>query len=230
MKYLLNRLPLLRISCVLVLLLPVGCATQQNHDWYQGEAASGAVLKSWPTILVEAIDGRDAGAAFIGQQHSYELAPGEHKLVVTYADMFDLKAGDFEKVASAPVKIVFTARAGETYQLKHDAVEGIKAARAFAKNPELAIVNTGTDERVAHKVEHAMPKRLLPTFRFASEDEPVFASDNVPAREAPTGKPDQAPRLASDNALSPLRMLQFSWEQASDREREAFLQWIENRQ
>ena len=223
-------IPLFTVRCFSVItlavagLLAAGCSTQQYHDWYEGKAASAAVLKSYKTVLVEAIDGRDAGTAFIGQQHSYELAPGPHTVVVTYADMYDLTADDFEKVESGPVKIQFTAQAGKTYQLSHEPVDGVDAAKAFAKKPELAILNTATGQPVETSVEYAMPKRLLPTIRFASEEEKVFASDYQAAAPGTA-----EPQLAGKDHLSALKMLQFSWEQASPEERETFLQWIEKK-
>ena len=214
-------LPLL-LSGLLVLFAG-GCATKQYHDWYKGKAAAGAVLKSHKTILVQAIDGRDAGTAFIGQQHSFELAPGEHSIVVTYADMYDLTADDFEKVESGPVKMQFRAEAGKTYQLAHEAIADIQAAKAFAKKPELKILDAATGEPVRVDLEYAMPKRLLPTLRFASEEEKVFASDYQTPAAAPSAEPEPADKAD----LSALKMLQFSWEQASPAERKAFLKWIE---
>ena len=218
---------LLRSGMLLIILaFQSGCATQQYHDWYEGKPAKGAVLNSAPTILVEAINGRDAGASFIGQQHSYELAPGEYTVVVSYADMYDLTADDFEKVESSPVKMTFTAKAGATYQLRHEPVDGVEAARKFAKKPDLKILDQATGKPVEVAIEYTVPKRLLPTLRFASEEEKVFVSDYNP----PAGpKNDAEPELASDDELSALKMLQFTWEQASQQEREAFLRWIDTR-
>lgn len=202
-----------------------GCATQQYHDWYEGEPGDGAVLKSYKTVLVEAINGRDAGSAFIGQEHSYELPAGKLTLLVSYADMYDQTADDFEKVSSSPVKIQFLAEAGKTYQLAHDPIENIQAAKAFAKKPEISVIDVAANQPVETTVEYTVPKRLLPSLRFASEEEKVFASDY----QTPTAvtEPSAAkPQLAEKKDLSVLKMLQFSWEQASEEERDLFLQWI----
>lgn len=204
---------------LLALVLIQGCATQQYHDWYDGKPATGAVLKSYKTVLVEAINGRDAGASFIGQEHSYELAPGNYTLVVTFADMYDRTADDFEKVESSPVKITFAAEAGKTYQLSHEPLADLQAAKAFAKEPQITIMDVAADVPVMTTVEYTVPKRLLPTLRFASEPENVFASDYQGTSTAESA-------LTKDEDLSALKMLQFSWGKASAKEREAFLEWI----
>ena len=204
------------------LVLLQGCTTQQYHDWYEGKAATGVVLKSYKTVLVEAINGRDAGASFIGQEHSYELAPGKYTLVVTFADMFELSADEFEKVESGPIKMTFMAEAGKTYQLSHQPLADLAAAKAFAKKPELVITDMDAGVPVVATLEYTVPKRLLPALRFASEEQKVFASDY---QAVPTTQTAEI-GMAQDDDLSALKMLQFSWDKASTSEREAFLKWI----
>lgn len=214
-----------RVAVVVLLgLFASGCATKQYHDWYQGEQNQAAVLKSNNTILIDAINGKEAEVAFIGQKHSYELAPGRYTLLVSYADMYDLTADDFEKVKSNPVKMTFSAEPGKTYQLVHREIADVRDARQFAEKPELKIQDAASGAYVAVELEHTIAKSFLPKVLFASEEEKVFASDyqqsagnTAPANVEPATKEE----------LSALKMLQFSWKNASPKEREAFMQWVE---
>ena len=199
------------------LALLASCATQQHHDFYGGEAGSAVILKSSETIQVESIDGRDVGPGFIGQLHSYTLSPGSHRLIVTFADMYDLSSDDFEKVISGPIKLSFVAEPGKTYHLTHKKIVGIDEARAFALKPALALVNVATGKKIDVSLEYGLPRRLIPKLRFESEDEKVFVSDYTP---------EKAHASSAAKKITLLQVLKSNWQQASEQERAAFLQWI----
>lgn len=210
-----------------------GCATKQHHDLYQGESGQAAVLKSSETVLIEMINGREVGPSFIGQVHSYELAPGEYTILVSYSDLYDIDADNFDKVDSDPVKLTFNLSAGGTYQVTHREISGLSDAKAFAKKPVIKVKDVASGDYVSAAVEYVVPKRLLPQLVFGSDEEKVFASDYVEPASPPTeagAAPDNAAegvKPVKQSDLSALKMLQFSWQNASQEERDAFLRWVE---
>ncbi|WP_144395534.1 DUF2057 family protein [Pleionea sediminis] len=62
-----------------------------------------------------------------------ELSPGEHKLIVRYADEFDDVAG--EKVVSRNIIIVLKAEEGYLYRIKTRKHDRYAPAREFANSP-----------------------------------------------------------------------------------------------
>ncbi|MCG8668117.1 MAG: DUF2057 domain-containing protein [Pseudomonadales bacterium] len=225
---------------VISALVASGCATKQHHVWYEGNEQA-AVLKSKETVLIESIDGRKTDVAFIGQVHSYSLAPGEHVIVVTYGDLFEITADDYEKITSNPVKLTVNLEAGKTYQFDHKEVKKMEASREFSQKPVFSLMDTSTGKAQDLVVEYTTPRSILSRLRFESEQEQIFVSDYVKKQQAtkpasadgavvtssPTAENGATTAKASGGELSPLHMLKFSWQQASPQERAAFLEWTQ---
>lgn len=180
-----------------MLLLLSACSTHQRHDWYTGNAA--VTLTASPTVLIERINDRAAEPAFIGQSHTYRLAPGHYTVEAQYADLFELTSDEFETVRSEPVRLLFQAEPGRRYRIEHETVAGVAAARDFARQPALRIVDVELGEAV----------RPLPTgFPVPA----TVAVEGSPARDAV--------------ASSMLTIMQVSWQNATPEERAAFLCWL----
>lgn len=202
-----------------------GCATVQYHDWHEGEPKSGAILTSAETVIIESINGRQTNTSFIGQTHTYELSPGTYTVVLTYADLFDKSADDFEKVKSNPVKLVFPVEKGVSYRLEHRKINGLADAADFAKKPVIQLLDTKTGNELDARVEYTTTKSFLSRFKFASDQEQVFASEYI---GQPASNNDTQTVKVSEDDSSALKMLKFSWQQATPVDRQAFLKWLNN--
>lgn len=192
-----TRQSVCRVLVMVLSLVLQACATQQQHDWFTGSAAVS--LEAAPTVIIERINDRTAESAFIGQVHTYQLAPGHYTIVAQYADLFELTSDDFETVRSDAVRLAFQAEPGRHYRIEHVPVKGVKAARTFAKQPELRIVDVERGE-VAHSTPNGTPG-MMATGSESGQTQDITAS-------------------------SMLTIMQVSWQNATPEERAAFLCWV----
>lgn len=200
-------------SCTLLLglLVVTGCSSlATRHNLYEGEADNAAIILSSDTIQVEYIDNRDVGVSFIGQSKEFAVLPGQHTLIMKYADFWSPTTGDDEKVTSRPVKVTFTVEANQTYQLSHQRVDTLEKSQTFAKEPVFFVKNVDTNTIVDATFEASAPKSFLPELKFESTPEYRFASDGAAVASPPNR----------------LQNLQQIWSAATKEEKAAFLQWI----
>lgn len=227
-----NRIALL-LLCSLVF---TACASGRHHKLYEGDPAQAAHIDSFETVLIKYIDNEDMGVGFIGQKHVYDIQAGQHTLLVEYSDIFDVDADNHEKVVSRPVKITFVAEAGKRYQVQHEPQKRLNHAKSFAEKPDFRVVELPGGTRVPVTVELSRPREFLAGLKFENTPTYEFASDKVHAA-APAGAAvvagaagvaaaAPAGQAAPGTEAPHLKMLQYSWQNASAAERDAFLKWI----
>ena len=224
------------IITALLALLVAGCAGR-HHKLYEGDQM--AQIESFDTVLIKYIDDEDMGVGFIGQKHTYDIKAGQHVLLVEYSDIFEVDADQHDKVVSRPAKVTFVAEAGKQYQVQHPPQQRLNNAKAFAEKPDFWMVELPSGERVASQVELSRPRSFLPALKFENTPQYEFASDAVvaPATSSAAGSAVAASSAAvaagaasAESAeLSNLKMLQYSWKNASEQERAAFLEWIKQK-
>ncbi len=211
-----------------------GCAIiASKHKLYDGEVANAVTILSSPTIQVTYIDNHDMGYSFIGQEKEFSVLPGEHTLILEYADFWSPATGEDEKVTSRPVKFTFTAEPSQTYQLSHERLATLESSKVFAKKPMFFVKNIVTGSVVDSVFEVSAPKSFLPKFKFESTPEYQFASDNVvdePTPKSPQIKKHVEPVETVDNLVKVkggrVARLQDLWASATKDEKTTFLQWI----
>lgn len=200
-----------------VALVASGCTSVRHHVLYEGDPAQKSQIHSYDTVLIKYIDDQDMGMSFIGQEQIYDIQAGQHVLLVEYSDLFALDADRHEKVVSRPAKVSFTAEAGKRYQVRHPPQKQLQDAKAFADKPEFWVVELPSGDLVASQMELSRPRSFVPRLKLANTPEYEFASDAVNHPAPPvTGSGDQ-PHL---------KMLQYTWKNASEQERAAFLEWL----
>lgn len=212
------------ILTALLVALITGCASGRHHKLYDGDQK--AQILSFDTVLIKYIDDEDMGVSFIGQKHTYDIKAGQHVLLVEYSDIFDVDADQHEKIVSRPAKITFIAEPGKQYQVRHPPQQRLNNAKAFAEKPKFWVVEMPSGDRVAADMELSRPRSFLSGLSLANSPEYVFASDSVAAAPAQTSAAAKAPAGDAAGELSNLKMLQYSWKNASEQERAAFLEWI----
>jgi uncharacterized protein YccT (UPF0319 family) len=193
------------VSAESVVLL-TGCETTTTHDVSSG-ATAPAVVIARDTVQVERIDAREQSQVFIGQEHRYVVAPGEHAWVIRYADIFYASDDTHDKVVSRPVRLTFVAEPGKQYAFTHVPQKTPESARIFARDPQVRVVTTtGTGVPVRTEV---------------GEDTGFFTSGQVPVdRDAfVTDRP-------GNDGPAALTTLQEGWRRANEGQRRQFLEWI----
>ncbi|OUS24933.1 hypothetical protein A9Q99_23075 [Gammaproteobacteria bacterium 45_16_T64] len=210
----------------------LGCSgLAGKYALYDGVVADAATIKSSGTILFNYIDNRDMGLSFVGQEKEYGVLPGEHSLVIEYADFWSLTSGDDEKVYSRPVKVTFVAKPSQHYQIRHEEVSTFEQSVIFAKKPVFAVWNTVTGKVVDAKYELSEPRSFLPKMKFESTPDYVFTrqKENTEIGSVENNPPNLAPAVVQEPKVGKfevVNILKQQWEAASAEERAVFLQWI----
>lgn len=201
------------------------CDSQRVHDLYTGADAQAANVQANDTVLVTHIDATEQDTAFIGQQHTYQLAPGKHTLIVEYAALFQIDADRHEKLKSAPIKVVFEAEPGKTYLFRHPLQKTLESAQAFAHSPTLELVELPEQRQVKASFEKSLPTRFLPSVRFENTEAYGFASDSA-ANAAPGGATQPASSSSLAQPPDPIVELKAAWRNATVEQQKAFLDWL----
>ena len=204
---------------VLFSVLLAGCAAGRHHTLYEGDQK--AQIQSFDTVLINYVDDESMGVSFIGQKHTYDIKAGQHVLLVEYADIFDVSADQHEKIVSRPAKITFIAEAGKQYQIQHPPQQRLNNAKAFAEKPEFWMVELPSGNRIPALVEMSRPRSFLAGLKFENTPEYEFSSDAVALQ--PAAVSSQGGEVAAQQHL---QMLKYTWQNASEQERAAFLEWI----
>ncbi|MBV1921195.1 MAG: DUF2057 domain-containing protein [Pseudomonadales bacterium] len=198
-----------------------GCAIiASKHKLYDGEVAGAVTILSSPTVQVTYIDNRDMGYSFVGQEKEFSVLPGEHTLIIEYADFWSPATGDDEKLVSPPVKLTFIAEPSQTYQILHEPLLTLESSQDFAKTPLFFVENVVTKSVVDAVFDVSAPKSFVPKFKFETTPEYEFASDNVVAESV---EKIDVPARTDAGRVSRLQQL---WGGATQDEKTAFLQWI----
>ena len=221
------------IVVALLALVATGCAINREHKLYEGDPSQTARIVSYDTVIIKYIDNEDMGVSFIGQKQTYDVKAGQHILLLEYSDIFDVGSDDHEKIVSRPAKVTFIAEAGKQYQVRHPAQKRLDNARAFAEKPEFWVVGLPSGDKVAAEVELSRPRNFVSKLKFETTPDYEFASDavkpvSVAAMPMTSGENTVAstPDIRAVDELSNLKMLQYSWKNASEQEKAAFLEWI----
>ncbi|CBL46421.1 Hypothetical protein HDN1F_28380 [gamma proteobacterium HdN1] len=222
-------------------LLISGCSSVQRHVAYDGPQNQQVNVEANDTVLVNYIDAVEQGTVFIGQKHTYVVAPGPHVFVIRYGAMFQVDADNHEKLLSAPVKVTFDAVAGKRYRFEHAPQNTLDQARAFARAPQFSLIQLPENTSVAASFEQSLPARLLPNISLNKEGGYVFASEQTALAPAPASV--TAPALAPATLISgkltdgndmqggnALNTLKRSWLRANQQERQVFMEWLEAQQ
>lgn len=173
-------------------------------------AQENTVTLDVPEVVhILSINDQEQNSTFFGsRQHIKKLNVGENTLTVRYSQLFNLTADEHDIIKSKPLIIRFTAEAGKSYQLLASPPKRYEAAKEFAKNPDIRLVdkNTGTSQTavlVKSTINSSIIDNVTKAFQNASDE-------------------NQAVIPSSNNA----QLLQELWLKASPQERQAFAAWL----
>ncbi|RZU45322.1 hypothetical protein EV700_2141 [Fluviicoccus keumensis] len=171
-------------------------------------ATNGATLKSPEQVQILAIDGEELpGSIFGSRSQTVPLKPGEHVVSVRYTQLFPLGADDHDILKSPPVAFRLNVESGKTYQFSVNAPKRYEAAKVFAKNPEIHLAETQSDQEFTGVTVRSMGQASL-VDTIGKSFQSATTADDTPA----TG--------------STLTTLQGLWLKATPAERQAFAAWM----
>jgi hypothetical protein len=195
-----------------------GCQSQPTFQGYPGPAKpaneEGRVFIAKAFNLLN-VDGDSYNQPLLGNNTLVKLLPGSHKIVIKYVDYWSVGPDTDERVASQPILVAFTAKAGENYLISAPELIDAKAAMAYAKNPQVDIINKNTKTSVATDIQYQLKdKGLVAAFVDSLSPDPTPAS----APESPNSD-------ISDQAEPALDMLKYWWQKANTQQQDDFMQW-----
>ena len=170
-------------------------------------AQENTVTLDVPEIIhILSINGQEQNSTFFGsRQHTKKLQLGENILSVRYSQLFNLTADEHDIIKSKPLAIRFMAEAGKSYQLVANAPKRYEAAKEFAKNPDIRLIDKSTgNSQSATMIKSYAEASLVDTIGKAFQNS---SEDN---------------NSTSATKTNNYQLLQEIWLKASPQERQAF--------
>jgi uncharacterized protein YccT (UPF0319 family) len=205
----------------LVLFTLAGCQSQPTFQAYPGPAKPAAdearvfIAKAFNLLNV---DGDSYSQPLVGNGTLVKLLPGSHKIVIKYVDFWAVDPDTDERVTSQPILLAFDAKAGENYIVRGPELKDFKAAKAYAENPQVDIINKRNENSVATDILYQVEdKGLIAAFvnSLSSNDTPPSTPESSDSRNRTQGEPA-------------LDMLKYWWQKADAQQQEDFMLWLEN--
>lgn len=233
-KFLHHSLKLLSLLGLMTGVL-AGCATQSVQDLYTGSDSDAVLVQSSGTIQIKYIDNDEVHDGFVGQTIRYQVGPGQHTYMVEYSDLFDVDSDDFDKVVSRPAKITFNAQPAGRYQIDNPKQATLEEAKAFAEKPSFTVIDLDSKQTVEATIELSRPRTFMTQLKSAVAPVYEFESDQVQAAQAPPLSTAPATGVQSTattsqvSGMNSLQSLKQTWEQATQAERDQFIEWVKTR-
>lgn len=194
---------------LLSLMLGLGAALPSLSTATDAASKTQSVARvSSPEIIqILSVDGDEQlGAMFGSRARTLELTPGEHVVSVRYTQLFQLGADDHDIIKSAPIAFRFTAEAGKHYTFTVNPPKRHDAAVAFAKNPDIRLVDSASGESrsgilVKSLGQASLVDTMSKAFQTATNDDTTGANGR-------------------------LESLKTLWLNATPAEKQAFAAWL----
>jgi len=212
-----------RISTAfLVGVLLLGLAACQSHPTYQAypgpvkpadEVASVFIPREFNLLNV---DGESYIQPLVGNGTFVKFLPGSHKIVIKYVDFWEPNVEITERVASQPMLLVFDVKAGGSYLIQSREIKDIKAAKEFASNPEVDIIDKQSQTTVATDIKYKM------------EDKGMIAAflGSLSSNDSPDPSPENAATTEENGQEPALEMLKYWWQKSDTEQQEDFMKWV----
>jgi hypothetical protein len=210
-------------SVAMVVMFMLALAACQSQPTYQGYSGPAKPASEEARVFIPRefnllnVDGNSYTQPLVGNGTIVKLLPGNHKIVIKYVDFWSIDADTDERIASQPMLVAFDAKTGEKYRIQAQEIKDVKAAKAFAKNPEVDIISMSSNASVATDIKYQMEdKGLIAAFIDS------LTPDNTP-KPADTQAATAEPRSKGEPALE---MLKYWWQKADAQQQEEFMKWI----
>ena len=204
------RIALILVLQYLLIASPSAQASSQQSALFVPEALN--------VLSVDNVKQPHKFSLFSGGDTTLKLEPGLHRIVMEYEVFWEKSAEETEHLLSNPLQVSFRAEPGKQYFIKLPSLGLLDEARQYADKPVIKIIDRSTNRLVAADVAYSKANRSL--FQF---NQPTVTTS--PARNSlPVASSRQTSRVTTGNM--PLKMLEYWWEQASDKQRRHFLKSI----
>jgi uncharacterized protein YccT (UPF0319 family) len=214
-------------------LLLSGCRTSSRTVGLgQDEVLKGHVVRLVVphTVRVLTVDGvkLEFDVMPLGaREQTYELSPGEHRLLARYSEIWPVGSDDHERVDSRVVELTVAGAAGESFRVVHTRPANLVAAREYAEHPDLSVERVSGDDAPPSSSVGAsvgMSPQAAPVEKPGEVPPDATADVSQPASATPV---PAGAVPAAEVEVAPSAMLKYWWGRASEAERAAFTAWTE---
>lgn len=203
-----------------------GCITTGGPlHYYKGDKRAEHQLAT--VVLPEEVDivavnNRKRALPLVrGKTYEVKLLPGLNELVLEYDTIWELDSDTHESISSDVVIVSQVMKAGEVYSISVPKFDTLNAAKAYAKNFKVALVQKSTGEQTVSKPARYGVVSNVPMNQIISNVEAGITGESDVVIHGLEDRTHQAPGL-----YSPLQNLRYWWREASEQERELFEDWM----
>ncbi|WP_171037301.1 DUF2057 family protein [Pseudoalteromonas phenolica] len=179
-----------------------------------------AATLSFPEELIPiTVNGKQVGHSLFSKKLDFDLPIGTHKVQIKYSDLYELDYDEHQTVSSAPFWVEVTITQDGQYRVAFDRAKDADAAEQFAKSPSVYVVAPNKSQQVAVKVKPkavTAPAVVVATVQTASTPMAITTQTAPKSRKQIEGVTHPSAEL----------MLHYWWQQADEKQREAFLKAV----
>ncbi|TMO53568.1 DUF2057 domain-containing protein [Pseudoalteromonas phenolica] len=179
-----------------------------------------AATLSFPEELIPlSVNGEKVEHSLFSKKLDFDLPIGSHKVQIKYSDLYELDYDEHQTVSSAPFWVEVNITQDGQYRIGFDRAKDADAAEQFAKAPSVYVVAPNTSQQVAVKVK---PKAEVAPAVVAATVQTAAAPMAITTQVAPKSRK----QIEGVTHPSAELMLHYWWQQADDKQREAFLKAV----
>ncbi len=190
-----------------------------------------ATLLVSDNLIVRELDNKIVEHSFLGQKSTFELSQGEHAINLRYKDVFeDLEIAEDRVVESKNFVVKFTITTEKQLRLTTIEINDLASADKFLKSPKLKLKGEGnkmleieletvSDYKLAEQVDIAVNALVAKQ----SSQNVATSVDLDSSNTSSNSKQLTNNTLIQINSLA---MLKYWWQNASDKEKKHFKQYI----
>ena len=219
---------------VISLLGLIACQSKPMYQAYTGETkpdndiATFIVPDEFELLYV---DGKSYSQSFLIDGVIVKMLPGKHQIVVKYDRIWDIPPDSHEKVVSQPLRLSFTASAGNTYSIGFKELQELKEAKVFAKKPTVHVSDLTNKQIVPTEIKYQLSdESFLASFISNSTSNDNLNNKNAqePLSSEDLASDVQPPQVkAGEKDTRALEMLKYWWQQADPQQQNDFMRWLE---
>jgi len=194
---------------------------------YSNLLGATPILQVTEKFVVVSVNGKSFSNGILARDAKIPLNIGINKIALRYKELFEGQYGDDHDIISSDIFVIQTTiNKDQTYTLQYLKPTDASAARRYAKEP---IINIVDHQGHSMKVEN--------TYLAAQSEGFVNQATriNIPAQQmisitSPKKIAVQEPTDSTSEQAMAEQMLMFWWNKADDKQRRAFLEQIKAKQ
>jgi len=179
-----------------------------------------AATLSFPEELIPiTVNGKQVEHSLFSKKLDFDLPIGTHKVQIKYSDLYELDYDEHQTVSSSPFWVEVTINQDGQYRIGFDRAKDADAAEQFAKSPSVYVIAPNKSQQVAVKVK---PREVVAPAVVAATVQTAATPMTITTQVAPKSRK----QIEGVTHPSAELMLHYWWQQANEKQREAFLKAV----